>query len=423
MALTQNIAKQRKVEKAINNCISAILDSGIEQSLDSLVLIGSFSRGEGVVWGNNGELCFLSDVEFVGVSKTAEFKRLKTEARRIEEEIKNNMAKEGIDIKVNLGFTTRNHLKRFNNWIYPLEIKRFGKVVWGDEKTLSYIPDFTYEDIEPQDGFILLNNRIVEQLILLNKIRGSSCVTHFGNTQCPSADNIKLVEGRNAKCGINRYEIDKGYIQIANSILAFEGRYRSFYEEKIRELMELFADTPGLLKENSGLLRKVKQVLACFYNSDFQALKEKEALREWKELRDYFRQIWMYEVKSLLRAPSTIHSENSEDRELEVLIEKFVKIPNLVSRVKGWLKVFAGSLNDRHPTPDTRPFDKLRIGPDPFGSVQGKLRRMGRHPIINLFRSSPQFLIYQEAVRQYFSPNPDMEKVRGVIRAWEELVK
>ena len=48
-------------------------------SLEALVLVGSFSRGEGITWQDNGRLRFLSDIEFWAVVEFNEFNELRVQ--------------------------------------------------------------------------------------------------------------------------------------------------------------------------------------------------------------------------------------------------------------------------------------------------------------------------------------------------------
>ena len=141
--------------------------------LEALILIGSFARGEGVVLQSSDNPVFLSDIEFWAVAKPDSFNRL----RDISGKTRDYLRSLGVDIKLSIGLTTKKHLKKLKPCIFTVEVKRFGKVLWGDKKVLDNIPDYSKEDIVPLDGFILLNNRIVEQLMLLVDI-------HRGKEEC-----------------------------------------------------------------------------------------------------------------------------------------------------------------------------------------------------------------------------------------------
>ena len=312
-----------------------------EGNLEALILVGSFSRGEGKFYQNNGKLELISDIEFWAVVKNL------SAAKHIEQE------------KLTIGFTTKRHLPKLKPYIFTVETKKFGQVVWGERNILDYIPDYSERDIALLDGFILLNNRIVEQLELLDKIE----------------------QGK----AIYQYELNKGYIQIVNSLLAFNKRYKSLYPEKIREFRNVYK------KGNANLIQKVEEAFDSLEQPQAKILSKEEALAKWQELRGYFKEVWVYEVENLLRVLGTT------DKKYEMLIEKFVRIPNLGSRIKGWGKVFLAH--------NKKLFKSLRKIP------------------FWLFRSSPQFLIYQKAIKEYFGNKQDMDRVRTVVETWKNYVK
>lgn len=228
------------------------------EGLEALILVGSFSRGEGVEG--------VSDIEFWAVVKDLSAVK--------KPELAGNLS---------LGLTTRNHLKRLKPYIYTVEVKKFGKVLSGDKDILKLIPDYSYADIKPIDGFILLNNRIVEQLILLSKIND-------GQT-------------------INQYDFDKGYIQLVNSLLVLNRRYKSLYPEKQEEFKKIDSSAASLPQndKDDGLLNKIEEAFASINNQRSgiasaptvprNDVNREETLKKWLELREYFKKVWVDEKK------------------------------------------------------------------------------------------------------------------------------
>lgn len=214
--------------------------------MEALLLVGSLSRGEALP---------NSDVEFLAVMKQDAFNRIDSRSDKPK------------DRMISLGFTTKEHLKRFKPYIFTIETKKFGKVLWGDREVLRHIPDYSYGDIDPIDGFILLNNRIVEQLILLKKIE----------------------DGKS----INRYDFYKGYVQLVNSYLAVNKKYKSLYPEKIAEFLRIYNGN------NTDFVAKVKEAFDSLGKPQQAITSKEEAVARWKELRKYFREVWEYE-KGLL---------------------------------------------------------------------------------------------------------------------------
>lgn len=284
-------------------------------NLEALILAGSFARGEGIE--------ALSDIEFLAVVKSLKV-------------VRNSEALKNATIK----FTTKSHLARLKPYIFTIELKKYGKVLWGDKKILRLVPDYAYADIEPKDGFILLNNRIVEQLIVWQEILSSRPVRH--------------------------YEMAKGYIQLVNSYLAVNREYKSLYPEKQEAFNRVYTG-------NGSLKDRVSQAFAFLKQPHKQILALDDALSQWRQLRDYYRQMW--EEQSLI----------------------FTKPPSFIERIKGWIKVLS---------------DPKKRALFSFSEI-----------IPNLLSNSHQSLIYQAAVGEYFSDNPDVTKVNRLIKQWETVVK
>ncbi|MFA5156296.1 MAG: hypothetical protein WC532_02740 [Candidatus Omnitrophota bacterium] len=234
------------MEKLINKYANEITEK-LEGNLDTLILVGSFARGEGIEG--------VSDIEFWAVVKDL-----------------GSAKKPDLGRDVSLGFTTRRHLKRLKPYIYTVEVRKFGKVLYGDKNILELIPDYSYDSIFRVDGFILLNNRIVEQLILLSRIEGDQSVS--------------------------QYEFNKGYVQLINVLLVLHKKYKSLYPEKIREFCKIHKDN------NTGFLNKVeeafasigKQIASGATHSRNDGIGKKEALSRWQELRVYFKKVWAEEL-------------------------------------------------------------------------------------------------------------------------------
>jgi len=212
----------------------------LSNNLEALILVGSYSREE--------EIEGLSDIEFWAVVKDL------TKAN-----------KPSLDNKVSLGFTTRRHLEHLKAYIYTLEVKKYGKVVYGDKNILNLIPDYSFGDIAPIDGFILLNNRMMEQLILLNKIE----------------DNQP----------IKQYDFDKGYIQLVNSLLVLKKQYKGLYPEKLETFRKIYTD--------DALLSRVELAFVSLDELARTLINKENALKKWIELREYFRKVYLDGVETL----------------------------------------------------------------------------------------------------------------------------
>ena len=233
------------MNELINKYAKQIADK-LKDNLEALILVGSYARGEGVDES--------SDIEFWAVANDLSM------VRNIQ-----------IDSDVSIGYTTREHLKRLKPYIYTVEVKKYGKVIYGDKDILDLIPNYSFEDVDPIDGFTLLNNRLVEQLILLNRIEAGEA--------------------------ISQYEFDKGYIQLVNSILAINGVYKGLYSEKLSRYMSM--PTRQRIIKLTDFDDKVRNAFDRLSKRANITISGSEAMEQWKELRDYFREIWLCEKKDL----------------------------------------------------------------------------------------------------------------------------
>lgn len=299
--------------------------------LEALILVGSFSREEEIVCENYGKSELLSDIEFLAVIQPGHFGKIQKDFTASEHH-------------VSLGFTTREHLKRFRPYIFTIEMKRFGKVLWGNREILNYIPNYAYEDISPIDGFILFNNRIVEQLIVWQMIARGETIRH--------------------------YDIVKGYIQIVNAYLTVNKRYKSLYPEK----REVFNNS---FNGNEKLKHKVNDAFSFLKNPDSQTLIGDEAMRQWQELRGCFK---------VMREDMTVFIRG-----------QFLSRIRGNNIIKGWGKVL---LNEKK-----------------------RALFSFKEIMANFFRTSPQFLIYEAAIHEYFSERPDTDNIARIIKRWEAIVK
>lgn len=275
-------------------------------NLEALILVGSFSRDEGI----DG----LSDIEFLAVIKN----------------LLNGRRLFVLGKKVTIGFTTRKHLARLKPYIFTVETKKFGRVLWGDHGVLGSIPDYSYEDIAVSDAFTLLNNRIVEQLILWRRIKKGEAVLF--------------------------YDLAKGYVQIANSILAFHHCYQGRYAEKEEAIRELFKERNDMSSLFPGLQGEMVSAFKALRDGSVsKSISAEEALNKWKELRTHMKRVWEYEGRAL--------SYSSVGEKVRDLFKAVVK------------------------------------------------------------RGVPRFVIYRDALREYFSANPSEARCADITAKWKKFVK
>jgi hypothetical protein len=329
-------------ENIVDQCLSVILKVLKTKNLFALLLVGSFARGEGIAYQDNGETVFISDIEFLLIAKEEHYQHL----RGINtQEIQKRLQRSGYNIDVSIGVTTISHLKKLKPHIFTLEVKNYGKVIWGNPDMLSFIPNYTETDIDPLDGFVLLNNRIVEQLILGKKISNNE--------------------------EIRQYEIDKGYIQAVNSILGIKGSYKSLYPEKRSAFLNLLEKNRNLKETLANFTPRILEAFDSVITYEPKSCSSEQALKKYEELKALYERLYSYEKKT-------------------------VGNPTIIESIKGWIKVVL----------------KKQLSYFSFSDL-----------VCHLFTRSPQFLIYEQAVDEYFSETQNLKKAEDIIHKWKAVIK
>ena len=95
---------------------------------------------------------------------------------------------------------------------------------------------------------------------------------------------------------MHAYDFDKGYIQLVNSYLAFNKRYRGLYSEKQEEFLKAYSNN------GSGLSEQLKDAFDSIKNEQNKAVPQETARNMWAKLRGYYKEIWLYETKNIKQA-------------------------------------------------------------------------------------------------------------------------
>lgn len=352
-----------RIEKISAGINSAFKD---REGIVAVILIGSFARGEELWIAQDGRREYLSDMEFMVVLEE-NLNEIGNRKSEIKKEIIESLKAEMGEIDISICFTTRRHLSLSKPRIFILEFKKFGKVLYGDPKVLDLIPECTAQDCSRLDAVVLLCNRIVEQLEVYKTI------LNVGEGLAPSR--------------INQYELDKGYIQLVNSLLAFEKRYCSLYPEKRAVFAEILGDTDSPIFKLDLNMEAFTAAFDHVENKELPLLDGTEALLQWQTLKVEFQKVLIYELSEILG-----YQDVTRDQAVKYLLS----VPDLLACARGWAKVFACKLTS-------------------VFFVNEILKR--------LWHTSPQFLIYQQAAEQYFAEEPDMGEITRVIDKWERVVK
>ena len=186
--------------------------------LRAVVLTGSLARDEGTfLWeGERGRV--LGDAEFYLVFREREpvppEAAVLPLARRIELELE----RDRLSCRVGLSPVSPDYLRRLPRHISPFELKTCGRVIWGDAQVLAIIPEFSAADIDREDAWRLLGNRMIEQLEAWREL------TLASQNRVP-------------------YGVIKLYLDMATSYLVFAGAFEATYSRR-DERLGLLAEHP-----------------------------------------------------------------------------------------------------------------------------------------------------------------------------------
>ncbi|MEA3369478.1 MAG: hypothetical protein U9Q24_03920 [Candidatus Ratteibacteria bacterium] len=312
------------VQDFLKNVCEVIVENISGQNIESVILIGSFSKGEGTVYiDRNNRPVFLSDSEFIVVlTKEADYRMLRDKPNQISINVSRKLKEEEFDLEVDLSLFLEKSLTKMPPTAFTYELKNYGKVVWGNRKILDVVPDYKRDDIKKEESMVVIFNRALEQLKEI-----------FGD-----------------KKGImptQTYQICKGYVNLASSILIAEGKYEPLYKNMLAQMNRLDY-TP--IPSSSPLMEKIRKWMDFKLNpkEDLLFKSRKEVLKEWEKLRNYYKDIWLWESgKFQIVHPSTslrAGSRQSTDHRPQIadyreLAKLNLKRERLKYKIKGWCKL------------------------------------------------------------------------------------
>ncbi|MEE9542886.1 MAG: hypothetical protein V3V95_03780 [Thermodesulfobacteriota bacterium] len=326
----------------------------------ALLLTGSVAREEGsFLLNSNGCISNMGDVEFLLVSEAGA--RGNAVAKEFEIRLKDLLADSGIESDVDVGYVRPDYFGRLKPHIFGVELKAHAKVLAGDESIVEMIPELSAKDIPRWDGINLLFNRMVEQIMRLDGLINGG------------AEDIRRAHYHNIKLTLD----------IAGSLLVFQGSYRTTYLERTRVIGQAVAGIDHALTREtlSGLAVKLKEWTSIKLNPSSdeilswngEAAKTEEyrerTLKRWLELVRMVKSLWTWEMNNYLGG--------SWSDDTETLLKRYQKREGLTSRARGWAKWVS------------------------------RLRKNGAVPYASLLKlfpiGSPRALIYASAALLYFS--------------------
>lgn len=212
-----NFAKDIRVDNVINSVLKIVikhLKNYLKNNLNSIVLGGSFGRGEGsYIIDKNNQIRIVNDLDIFIIQNDRNFH----DAFLLETEIKSLIQKINIDINIDLTFICIDELYYLKPSQLNYDFKYGSKVVYGDQNILMKIKFPENIKISNLEYKILLNTRLWCYIGAYKILRKKNINEN---------DQYDLL-----------YQLSKSLIAIGESILIEQEMYNSsMYNCKLKEL-------------------------------------------------------------------------------------------------------------------------------------------------------------------------------------------
>jgi len=301
-------AKLRSIRECI--CESVIREcEPLLPRIKAIVLTGSLARDEASFACHHGEVEALGDAEFLLISED----RRHLCSTEVLELVKNRVEKHlneyfQVRCKIDLSPVDRSYLRSLPPHIFTYELKRCGRVIWGNREALAETRDFSPNHLSRTDAFRLLCNRLIE--VLDFALQDDSAPAGAADLQ---------------------YRITKLYLDMATSLLVFVGGYAPSYWERNNNLQKIASRNQSPAE---GIDFKLfAQLVDCStqrklglhtYGDDISELDLREAIR-------FAHQIWHWQLAQLVGV-----SNYASDRQL---FDKWSASQPFWRRIRGWAYV------------------------------------------------------------------------------------
>jgi hypothetical protein len=280
------------------------------EQLNAVVLTGSMARGEATFVHENDSWVVPGDAEFMVVLENALTMPSAAALRMARQRIEGDLRRRGIRCTVDLSAVRPSYFRHLPPHIFSYELKHCGRVVWGNDRILQMIPEFSVDDLSLEDAWRLLCNRMLELL------------------ECAP----ELSSGGNPPSAKLHYRILKLYLDMATSLLVFSRAYAPTFQERT-EILDQLANKVVRPEEYPFELRSFSdRVAQCTDQKLFPQLeRERSVDLSWRTAIQTAHSLWRWELARLTGVKSPL-----SDREL---LYKRMSMRPIGERVRGWLYV------------------------------------------------------------------------------------
>lgn len=164
MGITAATVQGEGIRRVLEVTASA-LGAGTDSLFRGLILTGSAARSEATIVARGDRFVWMSDVEcLVPIAHRRDLPEARRRLGAAAETINAEMASCGHDVEVELTPAPAAYFKGLKPHLFSVELRRFGKQVFGDQEYLELIPSLDSNEISPEEAWRLLSNRLAEDL-------------------------------------------------------------------------------------------------------------------------------------------------------------------------------------------------------------------------------------------------------------------
>ena len=253
-----------------------VLRAAHGNALRAIVLTGSLARDEATFVPHSEGLELLGDADFLAVLNADSSMPTVSEEAALSRKIQEILLTKGLRCMVSAHAVSPVYFQTLPRTIFSYELRKCGRVVWGDPGILELTPNFSATDLPREDAWRMLCNRVVEHLAFVRRL---------------TADSVELPPDL-------QYATVKLFLDMATSYLVFAGQYAPNYQARAHRLQSMAAAPAA--NAPFPLAKFAARVSEC----TMWKLTGDEEYREssvelWTEAISYMRRLWRWEVMEL----------------------------------------------------------------------------------------------------------------------------
>jgi len=332
------------------NLISAraveVLQAAYGSALQAIVLTGSLARDEATFLSHSTGMELLGDADFLVVFSAGSPMPSVAGEGALSQKIEELLLKEDLQCEIHAHAVSSQYFRNLPRAIFSYELRKCGRVVWGDPGILELIPDFSAADLPREDAWRMLCNRMIEHLAFVHRL---------------TADSAELPRDLH-------YATVKLFIDMATSYLVFTGQYAPSYQTRAQRLQRMAADS--VTSAPFPLAKFAARVSDCtVWKLTGDDEYRESSVELWKEAISYMRRLWRWQVMQLAGKTGVLT--------VAELSHALARRQTAKQRLRGWASLV-----------------KRRGGLKSVAQWPGWVRMA--------FRATPRYLVYQTATEVAF---------------------